>query len=128
MFSEIFALLSIWYCFMFFSYHSGHGGNNGWSNQFWSSQSSFIIFLFLLNHEEICWLEIGNFITEVLCVQLVLIMHRLRIPAVIYSFFSSCRNALLTIIYTTNWKLCVVWPFRSKARDRVCCYANCVLN
>ena len=77
-FQEIFALLSMWYCYLhnFFP----------WSFHiilvveelvvevisFDVHRSTLITFLFLLNQEELCWLKIGDF----LIVQLVLVMQR----------------------------------------------------
>ena len=62
--------------------------------------SSLIIFLFLLNHEELCWLEIGDFLIEMLLCSLSLWCIVLKIPVVIHGFFSSWRKAFLAILFT----------------------------
>ena len=77
-FSEICALLSIWYCYLhnFFkcSFHLNFIVEELMVevNSFDVRRSSLIIFLFLFNHEERYWLEIRNFHIEILFVQLIL--------------------------------------------------------
>ena len=132
MFIEICALLSIWYCYLhnFFpcSFHIILVVDELTVevNSFDVCRSSLIMFLFLLNHEELYWLEIRGFHIEILFVQLILVVIGLRTPVVVHVFFSSCRNAFLTILFTRQIKNSVVWALRSKVTDRVCCYANYV--
>ena len=81
-FLEICALLSIWYCYLhnFFpcSFHIILVVDELTVevNSFDVHRSSLIIFLFLLNHEELYWLEIRDFHIEILFMQLILVMHR----------------------------------------------------
>ena len=133
---EIYALLSIWYCYLhnFFpcSFHIILVVEELMVevNSFDVRRGSLIIFLFLLNHKELYWLEIRDFHIEIIFVQLIIVMHRSseRTPVVIHSFFCSCRNAFLIILNTQQIKNSVVWALRSKATDLVCCYANYVRN
>ena len=101
-FLEIRALLSIWYCYLhnFFpcSFHIILIVEKLMVevNSFDVRRSYLIIFLFLLNHEELCWLEIWDFHIEILFVQLILVIHR---------FFASCRNDFLTIYIHNKLKI-----------------------
>ena len=80
-FLEICALLSIWYCYLhnFFpcSFHIILVVNELTVevNSFDVHRSSLIKFLFLLNHEELYWLEIRDFHIKILFAHLLLVMH-----------------------------------------------------
>ena len=81
-FLEICALLSAWYGYLhnFFpcSFHIIFIVEELMVEvrSFGFRRSSLIIFIFLLNHEELYWLEIRDFHIEIRFVQLILVMHR----------------------------------------------------